>query len=109
MDNIASVFTHKTWKTGGIKAATKSMFKARVYLKKPTTTPGAAAKRAGALAPVPEGMAPSAVSAKGMCSQQAAKSMLGASNSRVALLTSEDSAAVAAGQPMEPVKSHEAV
>jgi hypothetical protein len=30
MDNIASVFTHKTWQTSGLVAATKSMFKARV-------------------------------------------------------------------------------
>jgi hypothetical protein len=35
MENIASVFTHKTWRTGGLSAATKSMFKSRVDFKKP--------------------------------------------------------------------------
>jgi hypothetical protein len=51
MDNIASVFTHKTWQTGGLSAATKSMFKARVNFqakpKRPTKTPPL-------LVPVPE-------------------------------------------------------
>lgn len=35
MDNIASVFTHKTWRTGGLAAATKSMFKTHVNFTKP--------------------------------------------------------------------------
>lgn len=34
MENIASVFTNKTWQRGGFKAATKSMFKTKVDFKK---------------------------------------------------------------------------
>jgi hypothetical protein len=34
MENIASVFTNKTWQRGGLKAATKSMFKTKVDFKK---------------------------------------------------------------------------
>lgn len=50
MENIASVFTHKTWQTGGLSAATKSMFKARVKFTK-TKRP---AKTPQLLVPVPE-------------------------------------------------------
>lgn len=34
LENIASVFTNKTWKTGGLSGATKSMFKTRVKFTK---------------------------------------------------------------------------
>lgn len=38
MENIASVFTHKTWQTKGLNAAAKSMFKTHVrFQKKPRT------------------------------------------------------------------------
>eukprot|EP00878_Enallax_costatus_P027441 GHUV01029553.1.p1 GENE.GHUV01029553.1~~GHUV01029553.1.p1 ORF type:complete len:151 (+),score=47.84 GHUV01029553.1:419-871(+) len=52
MENIASVFTHKTWQTKGLNAAAKSMFKTRVqFQKKPRT---ARSKRQ--LPAVPEGV-----------------------------------------------------
>lgn len=50
MENIASVFTHKTWQKGGLSAATKSMFKSHVNFVKPVRP----VKQAQLLAPVLE-------------------------------------------------------
>ncbi|KAI8477034.1 MAG: major facilitator superfamily domain-containing protein [Monoraphidium minutum] len=51
MDNIASIFTHKTLKTKGLKAAAASMFKPRVALGAPKPRGAAAKKRAAAGGP----------------------------------------------------------
>lgn len=89
MDNIASVFTHKTWQTKGFKAATKSMFKSRVNFTKPATR----TSRASKLPAVPEGSAASTAAADGSQDAYVGRAGMMASNSQQALLSSADSSA----------------
>lgn len=89
MDNIASVFTHKTWQTGGLKAATKSMFKSRVNLKRPAAG-AAGASRLAKLPSLPEDAAAAAAAATGDASNAyVSRGSLMASSSKKALLLSE--------------------